>query len=270
MEHSVRTDAFGEVRWLTPAQREHLLERSRSLPSELSYPVQWVCLDAWFSEAPRAAADWVAGQAKDNADPQAAPPFPLNRWLRDDPEAAQSWLAAQPSSPFTEKLAKQIHPAPAWDGSADQIAAWAAGENGKSGEAIADFIWDLGRKEPESTAQMLLDLPEGAPVERALKHVASAWGGRDPDGAMAWVSALPEGPRRQAALVGLLNDLSSDKPRESAALVLEIQNANERRTAAKSVFGYWDTLDAAAARAWLETVPGTDPAWRLWLRRSRN
>jgi|GEM_PF-5367352 len=268
MGNSVRTDAFGEARWLTPAQRRHLMERSFALPSEQSYSVQWVCLDALFSEAPKEAADWLAGHAREYANPQAMPPLPFDRWLHDDAEAAQSWLAAQPASPLTDRIAKQSQPSPKWDGSADQFAAWVAGEGGKSAPAIANFIWDRGREAPETTAQMLEDLPESTPVENALQHVAAAWAGRDLDGAMAWASALPEGPRRQAALAGLMSSASADRPHAAAALVPEIQNIDARQAAAKSVFGYWSMLDPQAARAWLATVPGVDPVWRRWLQRT--
>ncbi len=267
----VGPEALAEARWLTPEQRRRLLDHSTSFMPGLRDEIEWMCLDAWLAESPREAADWMAAHAENFAGKGRVPQLSLDRWLASDPEAAQSWLEAQPSSPLIDRLKKSSRPSvPRWDGSPENLAAWMGDGTGKSAGDIQGYVFAQSFKAPGPAVAQLLNAPEKAPVLSALKLAANAWGGADPVAALALVDSMPEGPRRQTLMSGILRSTAYAKPRESAALVPQIQDAEERQWAAGAVYGYWKAQDAVAANAWLNTLPDLDPAWRAWLQREKS
>jgi hypothetical protein len=263
----VTSSVFAEARWLTSEQRLKLLERSAQFPPELRKGIQWICLDAWFAESPREAAEWSIAHVDTSTD-GGKTEFAFKNWVEAEPQAARSWLAAQTPSRLTEQLAERADPQKEWDVTRERLAAIAAGPKPKVGEDLKWYTYEGAKAAPMETATWLMELPESVDAGPALSSAVHGWAIHDPGAALAWFESIPPGPRQQAALRGMAEGMGFDRPAAGAALALQIEDPAARQESVQKVYEKWISTDPASARAWLETVPEVDPRWKKWILRA--
>jgi hypothetical protein len=80
------------------------------------------------------------------------------------------------------------------------------------------------------------------------------WSRTDPQGASQWLALQPEGEARQAAVRSFVTEVAWKNPELAVPWVQTLADETQRNNAIQNVARQWMQIDAAKARAWLETT----------------
>lgn len=127
-----------------------------------------------------------------------------------------------------------------------------------SRELYGPYFRGWAATEPAIAAAKLRQLAEADPEQRPLwndliTQVAAQWVVADPERALAWVHALPEGPARTAAQIQTSYHWTEINPAAASAYAAKENDAN----LAKTVAAKWAEASPAAALAWAQGLPDT-------------
>lgn len=95
--------------------------------------------------------------------------------------------------------------------------------------------------------QLLEYLPDGN-----AGMMAGDWVEQDPMAASSWLAALPDSPKRDAAVAGFCRGLAPLDPKSAAEWALTVQDAKLKAFALQDAVGAWKQKDPEAVRSWLD------------------
>lgn len=235
---------------------------------------------------PAAAFAWIKGLPKENQAQVAHGAFQTLSHV--DSESALRFLVSEKDLPNREELAEQL--AKGWAATKPEEAlAWAKGlpedltaravVGAMSHLAAKDFdaaIRETGGLAPAQQDAALYALApkvntdpgrvtdvlrlvetaaEGPGRAVAARNAVQQWTAQDPEAASAWVAAQPDGPTRDAAIVGFGRAAVASKSDAEAGLewTAAISNPGERKNGLDQNVKSWSEYDPAAARAWVQS-----------------
>lgn len=116
------------------------------------------------------------------------------------------------------------------------------------------YVEDVAFTDGHAAAKVLNQLPDGPIRAKAIDNLARVWVEAEPMGASEWITQMPPGAVRDAALVRLVQGTRGDA---ANALVnaAAIGDGAQRLHAAGSVLEFWHTADPDTARRILADAP---------------
>ncbi len=206
--------------------------------------------EAWATSDPRAALDWLVGNAADSLDSRGAR-LAIRNWTESAPKEAGAWALALPEGPqrdtalsaFVPQLAKS-NPGQARE-LFDQLPP--ALQEGAS-ERVTH---NLFQQNPESARQWTEMLPEGSARDSAFSLLSSEWCDRDPAATARWLDTLSVGSGRDAAIQAFGNQLVSKDPAAALDWVSAIGDDYTRSHSIESLARKWLQRDPSGARQWI-------------------
>ncbi|MCB1096646.1 MAG: sigma-70 family RNA polymerase sigma factor [Verrucomicrobiae bacterium] len=188
-------------------------------------------------------------------------------WLRG--QFVDEWLIRDPDSTITALMAKPD----GWDTLAlDRLSVIAQESPNRLGEIVSQLP-ELSESWSEKVTKAFADLAavdlENARVTaeslgdrhrvQALAGVAKAWAMRDPDRALTWAKAIPEGNERDEVIRGALKGLAHRSPGEALELIGLVPpggaDSHFGSTTAARVLAEAADADFDATTAWLAANP---------------
>ncbi len=125
-------------------------------------------------------------------------------------------------------------------------------------ESRAPAVWGLFvswvHSDPAGAAPHLLQLPPELQDE-VLPLFTREWGQLAPRQVAAWVDSFPEGPRKQAAIVGLVHGLSEGHPVDAVAWAARLADPEARAEALKTAWLGTGPYFPEAVRAAVVALP---------------
>ena len=154
----------------------------------------------------------------------------LTRWGQEDPEAAFA--------------------------SAEEL-----GVKRGSGDATS-ILASLAAVDPARAVAWLNDPDNSLRHTPKMGHIlagtiAKEWVRQDPAAALEWANSLPDDLRR-GALGGVLESLASTDPMQAAALVKNLDNAEERSDLVGKIAESWGRQTPSAALEWAQSLEGKE------------
>ena len=150
----------------------------------------------------------------------------IGKWVARAPRDALAWLGSQPGldPEKTDSLLRNL----AWSASGDD-----------------------GGADPRLFAEALAASPGLRDRTELLSSLLSAWSGRAPEAALAWLDTIPDAARRADLLERAIQNFSSDRPGQNLALILRLPAGTGRDARVADIIGRWAKNDPDAALAWL-------------------
>ena len=205
-------------------------------------------------------------------------PSVLGGAMENAPREVFAWLSTQPAGEDRDRLLECAFMESMWHTPGPQ----AFGDS-------AAMAWDFYRALPEDSqvakarlfvekrmefdqttnpADWLPQFPAGPARENAIATAAGQLYFRDPASAEKFVSPMPPGPERDAALDGLARSASQSAPAQAATRALEISDPTQRLDTLEAVLAQWRTTDPTAPRTWLQSA-NLPPDWKqTWLQKN--
>ena len=243
---------------------------------------------AWARENPRAAGEWIRGMAADASKTAAARAL-VAGWARGDPGAAAQWVAELPAGPVRDEAARAL--VETWGGTAPAAAAeWALARAEFSGNTglLRRAVDKLTARSPDDAASFVREIADTRHGEAARDALAEAWVRHDPEGLAAylsenggggllgdpaharllagewsrtdsvaaseWLSQLPDGPRREQAIIGFAETMITFDPSAAAAWSNTLRYPDARSEWLRRSVGKWAQRRPEEAAEWLETA----------------
>ena len=103
--------------------------------------------------------------------------------------------------------------------------------------------------------------------DNALETVARQWGQNDPNGAANWLTGLPAGHSRDAAVNSFVGNMAWQYPELAAQWAGRIGDEQMRFNQMENVARSWMNVDENAARAWIAQSPLPDERKKQFLGR---
>src|SRR6185295_18799153 len=119
--------------------------------------------------------------------------------------------------------------------------------------AFRDAADQLQSKDPEAAVRWASALPEGPRRNAALLATAGTWRPRDPEGAAAFFSRLPNDLARNGPMARLGATLLQQDPSGVTFRSLGLPTGPfdyEAQEALKQIYERWSAVDSPAASAW--------------------
>ena len=122
---------------------------------------------------------------------------------------------------------------------------------------VNSLLNEWTRVAPEAAAQAVLRRVEdgAAPSDAMLSAVMGRWVMDDAYAASKWVSALPEGPHRDSAVVALVTHSARREPEAALGWAQTVSQPQQRLSAMENTLSTWLRADRASALHWLQTSP---------------
>ena len=149
-------------------------------------------------------------------------------WAREFPDQALIWLQSAPEGPQRDTVA----------------------------EMVCSHMAQTNAVEALALAERYLGSNTNGVMQNVLDNVAQQWAGQDMQAASAWALAKTPDEGRDRLLARVAYVQSQTNPEEAARMVSrQILPGIAQNEAAISVIHQWAQQDAAAARAWAESLP---------------
>ena len=151
---------------------------------------------------------------------------------------------------------------------AERIAAMPeSGVAGDGGKARAvDVVKSLGAIDPEGALEWALALPEGAARKTAGPAALRTWAAVDAAAASTWVDGLPRGEERDRCAEALVWVLAADEPDAAWAWANSIPAGWSQQSAHRAVLSAMQPKNPERARQ-LAAAPEVEAAVRQWYQR---
>lgn len=243
-------------------------------------------LQTWFDQDADAALRWiqdvpddakkadlmklVLGAAGDRDPEQVAdiitsklPPGPLRdracedlafRWAFNDEASAFAWIERQTDVQLQQQFLSKLVFNMSSDNAkaAVELAEKIGGPNME--RTISQALTGWAAADPTAAATWV---DQQAANWQYYNSIADCWGRKDPQGATAWVSALPAGPAKDRFLQDVPTAVTRRRIEPTIAVewVAGISDAETRTTAYTKLARAWLARDKEAALAWIENAP---------------
>lgn len=199
---------------------------------------------AWAANDFEAALGWARGLT--GRDRESALGSALNMGAQNEPVAAASQYG---------ELVKAL---PAGEKPADSFI------NAASTIAVAYFAEDQSK-----AAAWVAGLPQDDARAAASSSLAQQWVQYDAPAASEWIGTLPAGKPRDQAVSALVNRIAGSDPATAFAWAATVGDERARADSLESTLNSWRKLDAAAARAAVDTADWPDAEKARWLEKLR-
>lgn len=245
-----------------PAGLEALEALNRLPSSEQREEERVRLIEEWAATAPEAAIEYLRQNLKGDRQAQAMSRVMIT-WAKHAPAAAWSWARKQGTGEL--RLAHMVMEEVARN--APALAARLAADfaRGEPPEAVAmvrtairgmtfDGNFDMARK---FVAELRLSSSDD---QTAINnYLGGQWARHDPEQAMAWARALPEGSLRDQAVVSVGESWADVDPARAVAFAETLPSGQPRQLALQQAVGRWGLADPAAAGEWMNHVqPSAD------------
>jgi predicted phosphoadenosine phosphosulfate sulfurtransferase len=117
---------------------------------------------------------------------------------------------------------------------------------------------NYAERDPAAAASWLVSLPSEVAISDATASILTRWLPRDPEGVAHWVDSVPPSARRDEVVAQFIESAVKTRSNGAEPWVEQIADPALRQKAAESVF--WTIEDRAAAREWMRSLKGVDPA----------
>ena len=211
-------------------------------------------LEQWAQRDPQAALEFARTKLKGDRRAQALSAI-LTVWGKNDPAAAWAWVSAnEPTASHHFDALLEVF-----------------GKN--SPETAAHYVAEVVRNHPEAAlevnlsallgitysgnfaaAQAFVNANAGLSPElrgNLYNFIAGQWARYSPEAAAAWVVALPAGPQRDQALVGLGDSWAGTDPAGAAKFAETLPSGESRQLALRQAINNWLQDDPDKARQWV-------------------
>ncbi len=185
----------------------------------------------------------------------------IGAFASSNPTGAAAYAQSLASDPYLGPTVAQLVAA-AWAKSDGQAAyAWAeslpngATRDSAMSASVAGNIPVLSKTDPSQAAQALASLPAGAARVSAATELARNWVAQDMPASVQWVSTLPAGPERDAAIIEVVQrGQSTSDPAGAFALAVTVSESNARMNALIGALSAWVPTNPSAAQAALDAA----------------
>jgi len=222
----------------------------------------------WVETDSMAAANWVDGLPR-GAVRQAALQSLTKAWLQQDPDAASIWAFEQAEVHDdhdllheTIKAYSQKSPDAAEALVRDMFAA------GKDQTALFSHVLGRAERDPKATAEWLANLSPDDPIysSQFASGLMSVWAESDSIAASEWLSQMPVGAQRDAAVWGFSESIQRFEPEAAAAWANAIGDPKRRAERLQATLREWSTTRPDEAFEWVKNAD-LEPALREQLAR---
>lgn len=242
---------------------------------------------AWSKSNPTSALQWYAGLENGDLKNNARASI-LDRIAKMDPEKALDYANQMPAGDDQKLLFSRALTA---IGAKDPSAAFAAaqrlpeGDSRKAGlDAVLTQIANtnvaeaqrllaelppnsissaggviagkLARENPQSALAFASALPEGPGREAAFAGVAREWAGRDVEAAAKWLDTVPKGAARDSAVASFASRTAPRDPEGATLWASTLPPGTQRSSVLSQTISIWQRTNPAAATDWITTAPG--------------
>jgi len=214
----------------------------------------------WAATAPEAALDYARQNLKGERQSQAVGKV-LTIWAKHTPAAAWQWARKQGAGDVRhaqlvmEEIARN----------APLVAARYASEFARQEPqearamaqvAIRGMTYDGNF---DAARQFVASVPLSSPEEQVtlVSSLAEQWARHDPEQAMAWGRALPEGPARNQALASLGDAWAEADPARAATFADQLPSGQPRQMALQQAVNHWNLSDPTAVNEWMSHAPAS-------------
>ena len=210
-------------------------------------------LQHWTDQFPQEAARWIAEQ------PKAGDLMLLvaGTWAQSDPEAAAKW-AATTRDPGSRSLALEQIVA-SWAAAApEQALDWASKEtNPQTRLALQQSALESwAADDPVAAVSWAERSPQPA---EATDAVIATWVASSPATLERWLDARQPTNRPDGALEAVSIALAESAPNRAIDKAMTIRDAARRGDTVLRIYGQWESVQPAAAKAWLARNPSVVP-----------
>jgi hypothetical protein len=166
----------------------------------------------------------------------------LATWTESDPEAAWKWTLTLPASEPTSELLLEI------------ISKWAQ-NNPAQAAAKLSLVAEIQFAPSEIYYNRHSVLPERPPKEKAYGDVATSWAAIDRVEAEKWLSQLPAGPQRDAAVESYSEAIVEADPSAAVHWAESVTEVPGREKELRNLMFHWSRNDPVKASLALADVP---------------
>ena len=205
----------------------------------------------WSSQDPQAALSFLVAEKNDTS------VYLLNKWMGIDPDKAVGWSQGLPPSPERDQaMATVISELGRSDPARAQSLYNQVSEAGKP-TAAQYLVENWGVKDPQGASAWLAALPEGTARDQATASLAKSWGFQNVQGACDWLTTQPAGPVRDTAVSQMVSYVGDGRHEVASAIPLaeRIQDPGTRTNALEAIARAWLKKDATAANGWIMQTP---------------
>jgi|GEM_PF-798075 len=220
----------------------------------------------WVHSDPVSAADDIQGMQ--TSDTKRALIMNIaGEWAQRDPAKALAW--AKTLSDPAEQGDALFNIAEAWadshPGEAAEFALQLPSPLRSRASVAVAARW--ATQDPKKAAEWVVHTEDSDLFSRGLTEVFTVWTAVDPDAAQHWTMALDPAKARDVALQALSDAVVEWAPATATQMALRISDPDQRSTRVINDLDRWFEVDAASARAWLETADLPPETKQTWLSR---
>ena len=129
--------------------------------------------------------------------------------------------------------------------------AWAKTlEGSDQSDAMKGIFRQAATDDPAKAAGMLSSITDDQARESAQNTIAREWGGKDWDGAKAWIAGLPS-DQQEAATARALRGLADTDPAAAAAEIDALSEGRDLKDTMQSIARKWGRDDPEASAQWV-------------------
>ena len=239
------------------------LETLNRLPSSEQREEERVRLiEQWATTAPEAAIDYLRQNLKGDRQAQALSKV-MTTWAKHAPAAAWAWARKQGPAELRQAHTVMEEVARNAPAIAARLAAEFARQEPQEALAMArtairgmtfDGNFDVARR---FVGELRLASPDD---QNAIhSYLGGQWARHDPEQAMAWARALPEGALRDQVVVGVGESWADVDPARAVAFAETLPSGQQRQLALQQAVAHWGLADPGAANEWMSHVqPSAD------------
>jgi hypothetical protein len=120
----------------------------------------------------------------------------------------------------------------------------------------------LARQNPENAIEWASALPDGSTKASAYAGIAREWASRDVVAAASWLDALPKGAERDSAVASFANRTAPRDPEGATAWASTLPQGEQRMAVLGQTLAIWQRVNPTAAAEWLANATDISPAER--------
>lgn len=212
----------------------------------------------WAQSDPRAAIQAVAELADRNLYNRVHAHI-IHQWASQDAQQALDYLMAQPASPQRKNELTIVFAQLARQDPADALARAESLPPALQQAALNSIIYPWAQQDPQAVSDWMLSQDNRELSFMAAYAVAQNMINSDIDAAMIWLDELPEGYAK-AVTPTLVASLANNDPQRAADWIQQLDDAQTRAQAERTLASNWARSDPQAAAGWVaEQAPEQRP-----------
>ncbi len=230
-----------------------------NLPEGLRSRATGAVLIGWACKDPVAALDWATANGLDLANVQVAAVFGsrptngrstlLNTVWGADHAKVFDWVSAQPPSPSRDDMLQERMALAPRD---EKFTLYGMMTPESQVEQVGTVVYALNREDPKSAEAWVTNLPPGPARSAAVQSLIAAQAYKNPDRLEAIAEGWMAGPDRQAALASMATQLTSTDPQRALFFAQQITDSANREVAMEKLASVWLRRNPSEARGWID------------------